>query len=86
MEAGRQLLGVVFPLPCSPVDQTQVVRFGDKHSNLLNHPASPAMALILFSLMTFMRVYLHVCKYVCTCVHVEATGGQCWVFFLALPP
>lgn len=82
MEAGRQLLGVGFPLPCSPVDQTQVFRFGDKHSNLLNHPASPAMTLILFSLMTFMRVYL----YVCTCVHVEATGGQHWVFFLALPP
>lgn len=70
-----------------PVDQTQVVRlFGDKHPNLLNHPASPAMALILFSLMIFMRVYLHVCKYVCTYVHVEATGGQRWVSFLALAP
>lgn len=84
MEAGRQLLGVVFPLPCSPVDQTQVVRFGDKHSNLLNHPASPAMALILFSLMTFMRVYLHVCKYVFMWRPLEVNVGcSSWLSHLS---
>lgn len=82
----KTTFGSWFSSAMYPVDQTQVARFGDKHPNLLSHPASPAMALIFFSLMTFMHVYLHVCRYACTCVHVEVTGGQCWVFFLALPP
>lgn len=44
VEVRSQLWRVNFSLPHSPGDETQVVKFGGRHPNLLNHSASTALA------------------------------------------
>lgn len=73
VEVRRQLWELIFLCHIvSSGDQTQVVGFGDRHPNLLSHPASPAMALNPGFSDSFCECVFVMCKYVCTC----ARGGH----------